>query len=114
MPFRHAADPRRVFRVARAVAWLCLPASAVLLIGWLAGFIPGTEQLRMIYQTILWSGLGAMIVASLAACQLAIHNAFAAGFKTGQASVWPDDEDTLPGHMPPQRGPGDPLLRLVD
>ena len=108
MQHAHARHPGKVFRVARASAWVFIPLALAVLTGWAAGLLPNNRLTLAMYNTLVMAGLGSVIVAVGAACQIAIHNAFRAGFETGQASVWPGDRDTLP-----KRTGEDPLLRLV-
>jgi hypothetical protein len=74
------------------------------------GVVPDSRVWFGLYNLCLVGGLGAVTVAALAACQVAIHHAFRAGLETGQASVW--DQDTAPVPHPDEKA--DPLLRLVE
>ena len=101
-------SPGRVLIWAVRALKVFTPLVLVILAGWLFGALPDTRHMLAIYMTLLLLCVGAGCVAMLAASQLAIHQAFSAGYMTGQASVWPDDADTQPERA------DDPVLRLVD
>lgn len=108
MRLRCMDNPRTVRRLALATALVCLPSALAVLVSWAVGLLPDVRLVAATYQTLLMAGLASVIVAALAACQVAIHNAFRAGYETGQASVFPGDPDTHP------RPDEDPVLRLVE
>lgn len=110
----HHAQPRQVFRVARAAAGILLAAALVLLGLYITGLVPDTRLVQMLYMTLLLLGVAASLAAVGALLQLAVQNAFAAGFRTGQASVWPNDQDTQPRGAGEGGSGRDPLLRLVE
>lgn len=101
-------SPRRVLTWAVRTLVVTLPMVLATLAGWVSGVLPDTRFMLAAYMTLLLICVGAGCVAMLASCQLAIHQAFSAGYQTGQASVWPQDMDTHPAPS------DDPVLRLVE
>lgn len=104
----HAPSPRTVARAALWVLRITGPLAAAMLAGWLFRWLPDTRRMLVLYNTLLLLVTGAGCVYFLSMVQLAIHQAFSAGYQTGQASVWPNDRETRP------RKDQDPLLRLVE
>lgn len=100
--------PRCLLTWSLRVLFATGPLAVLVLVGWVAGLFSDEQRttVLMAYNLLLLVSTGAGCTACVAGVQLAIHSAFAAGFKTGQASVWPGDQDTQPTV--------DPLLRLVD
>ena len=84
------------------------PIATAQLVAMVAGWAPDSRVALALYLTTLLVAVGAGCVACVSASQLAIHQAFNAGLRTGQASVWPDDPD----HQAARDV--DPLLRLVE
>ena len=100
--------PSRVLTWSTRTLKVLTPLTLATLAGWFVGMVPDTRHMLAVYMTLLLLCVGSACVALLASCHLAIHQAFGAGYMTGQASVWPDDADTQPKRA------DDPVLRLVD
>lgn len=104
--------PRRALTWSTRSLYVTCPLAAFTLLSWLFRwhtFMPAGRPFAalMVFQVLLLVTVGAACVALLAACHLAIHDAFSAGYRTGTASAWGDDEQ-LDG------GDGqDPVLRLL-
>lgn len=103
--------PRDAMRRSTYGAVAFLGASLVWLALWASPVLPDSRMTLALYITLLHAGVACTAVAMLAGTQLAIHQAFHAGFRTGAVA-----------HMDPlehaeaqaRRGERDPLLTLVD
>lgn len=108
--------PRHTKMWALRVVYVATPLSALCLVGWgldLVAFGHTPPLLFVAYQLLAMVSLGAGIIATVAAGQLAIAKAFAAGYMAGVQRVVTDGngDDDHPKH----RGrPRNPKLRAVE
>lgn len=99
---------RRTVTYARRIAWGSGVMTLATLVLWVVGVLPDARLTLAVYFTLVCGTGASVVVAALGANQVAIHHAFAAGYQTGAASVWPEDAET---HPAPE---DDPVLRLVE
>jgi hypothetical protein len=94
-------------RLARTVRYCTLPVLLLGLVGLFTPLVPDSRALMCLYLTGLCVTLSSLIVECGARLQLSIHQAFRAGYQTGQHHQ---------GHpqVPQQRGSSQPDLRVVD
>lgn len=98
-------------RTARRLSALLGVAAVVLLVTW-AGVLPADSHVAEVgYYTLMVACGTAACVSMMAGVQVAIHDAFRAGFLTGQAAA---GEPLDPATMAVLQRDGDPLLRLVE